>query len=496
MKNFFEKLRVEDWVVVWVSIPLLLLAALIPADLPSVPATLVGEVAWYNIGLLFAIVLVVLYVGCLLLRRPLKGLLPSLVVVFAVSLLAQVVAKIPAVSYYGFESVFFSVLFGLVIRNVWRVPAWMKPAIQGEFFIKIGVVCLGATILFSDVMKSVKKSSLAVFAFALLAAAAPFAALLVPPAAPTPPTDSVQADDLSPAATPQPLPTMPPSNAQNGTTVPNAALAAADITLYDADTGTNRVVSVRDFLIGAAACEMPPTWNDDTLLAQMVASHSYALALGAPMQVNSALCAGWTDTEVLKTRWGDDFTAYYSRFAALADGAAGALLCYGGAPAAACYHSISNGVTEASQNVWTSALPYLQGVASPWDKTADGYETTITYSCEQVDAILQGLGLEPETLADTAPAAWFGAAQLDEAGYVASMSVCGEAFSGTRLRRALALRSTCFTVQYADGTFTFTTRGYGHCVGLSQHGAQSMAEGGADWREILTYYFPGCEVVE
>ena len=105
MKNFFEKLRVEDWVVVWVSIPLLLLAALIPADLPSVPATLVGEVAWYNIGLLFAIVLVVLYVGCLLLRRPLKGLLPSLVVVFAVSLLAQVVAKIPAVSYYGFESV-------------------------------------------------------------------------------------------------------------------------------------------------------------------------------------------------------------------------------------------------------------------------------------------------------------------------------------------------------------------------------------------------------
>ena len=154
MKNFFEKLRVEDWVVVWVSIPLLLLASLIPADLPSVPATLVGEVAWYNIGLLFAIVLVVLYAGCLMLRRPLKGLLPSLVVVFAVSLLAQVVAKIPAISYYGFESVFFSVLFGLVIRNVWRVPAWMKPAIQGEFFIKIGVVCLGATILFSDVMKS------------------------------------------------------------------------------------------------------------------------------------------------------------------------------------------------------------------------------------------------------------------------------------------------------------------------------------------------------
>lgn len=154
MKNFFEKLRTEDWVVVWVSIPLLVLALTVPMRLPNVPSTLVGEVAWYNIVYLFVIVAAVLYAGMALLRRPMKGLLPSLAAVFAVSLVAQVVAKIPAVSYYGFESVFFSVLFGLVIRNAWHVPAWMKPAIQGEFFIKIGVVCLGATILFSDVMKS------------------------------------------------------------------------------------------------------------------------------------------------------------------------------------------------------------------------------------------------------------------------------------------------------------------------------------------------------
>lgn len=154
MKKWFEQFRVEDWTAVWVSIPLLVMAVLVPKNIPSVPSTLVGEVAWYNIALLFAIVLVVLYAGSALMRRPMRGLLPSLVAVFAVSLLAQVVAKIPEVSYYGFESVFFSVIFGLAIRNLFRVPAWMKPAIQGEFFIKIGVVCLGATILFSDVMKS------------------------------------------------------------------------------------------------------------------------------------------------------------------------------------------------------------------------------------------------------------------------------------------------------------------------------------------------------
>ena len=58
------------------------------------------------------------------------------------------------------------------------------------------------------------------------------------------------------------------------------------------------------------------------------------------------------------------------------------------------------------------------GVAS-WDKTADGSGLTITYSCEQVDAILQGLGLEPgDTGWTPPPAAWFGAAQLDEAGHM------------------------------------------------------------------------------
>ena len=75
-------------------------------------------------------------------------------VVFAVSLLAQYIAKIPAVKYYGFEAVFFSVIFGLIIRNCFHIPDWLKPAIQGEFFIKIGVVCLGATILIRDFLTS------------------------------------------------------------------------------------------------------------------------------------------------------------------------------------------------------------------------------------------------------------------------------------------------------------------------------------------------------
>ena len=154
MKKWLAQFKTEDWVVVAVSAVLLALAALIPNYLPRIPKDLLSFENWQNTLYLFIIVLGALYIGWLMLGKPLKGLFISLMAVFSVSLVAQIVAAIPQVSYYGFESVFFSVIFGLLIRNLFHVPAWMKPAIQSEYFIKIGVVCLGATILFSDVMKS------------------------------------------------------------------------------------------------------------------------------------------------------------------------------------------------------------------------------------------------------------------------------------------------------------------------------------------------------
>lgn len=152
MKRFLT----EDWVVTFLSIPLLIIA-FFAGDLnggPKIPETLITLDAWKNIGIFFIIALTILFVGNRLLGRPMRGLLVSFIVIFAIAVLAQWVAKLEVVKFYGFEAVFFSVLFGLLVRNLFRVPEWLKPAIQGEFFIKIGVVCLGATVLFSDVMKS------------------------------------------------------------------------------------------------------------------------------------------------------------------------------------------------------------------------------------------------------------------------------------------------------------------------------------------------------
>ena len=72
--------------------------------------------------------------------------------------------------------------------------------------------------------------------------------------------------------------------------------------------------------------------------------------------------------------------------------------------------------------------------------------------------------------------------------------VGGKAVSGGEIRKALGLRSSNFDLAYNDGNFTFTVRGYGHGIGMSQYGADYLAGQGKNYKEILLHYYPGCTV--
>jgi uncharacterized integral membrane protein (TIGR00698 family) len=74
-------------------------------------------------------------------------------IVFILSALAFFVAGNSTVNYYGLEVVFWALIFGLVISNFLGVPEWLKTAIKTEFFIKIGLVLLGAEVLFTTIAK-------------------------------------------------------------------------------------------------------------------------------------------------------------------------------------------------------------------------------------------------------------------------------------------------------------------------------------------------------
>ena len=268
-----------------------------------------------------------------------------------------------------------------------------------------------------------------------------------------------------------------------------------------ADQSAGAVVSVprREYLIGAVAAEMPISWPDEALKAQAIAAHSYALycrdhaaePASGWLSVDPVRRQGYLTDAVLRSYWGTAYEENYARLSALVDSVLTDVLYYGSAPAGASYFAISNGMTEASENVWGTALPYLVAVDSSTDLNADNYLYTVQFTAEQMQQALAGLSLLPDP---AAPASWFGEAALTPSGYVASLPVCGQSVTGPALRKALGLRSACFTVQYQEGSFLLTTKGYGHGVGLSQWGAKALAEQGQSAEEILAHYFPGTEL--
>lgn len=154
MKKWLKQFTSEDWIIVFAGAVILLLATVFPESMPRLPKTLTFLSDWLSAGYMFLFVLVLTYVTSALLHRPLKGIFPSLLIIFGLTLIAQLIASIPAVKAYGFEPVFFAVILGLLVSNIFKLPEWLKSAVQSEFYIKIGIICLGSTILFGEVMKS------------------------------------------------------------------------------------------------------------------------------------------------------------------------------------------------------------------------------------------------------------------------------------------------------------------------------------------------------
>lgn len=93
-------------------------------------------------------------IGGVLMKKSLKSIFKAFPIIFVLSMGAQFIASSGIMKDLGLETVLFSLIIGLIISNVFKVPSWLKSGIQSEFYIKIGLVMLGASVLFSEIMKA------------------------------------------------------------------------------------------------------------------------------------------------------------------------------------------------------------------------------------------------------------------------------------------------------------------------------------------------------
>lgn len=138
----FKSLRTEDWVATLIGAFILVLVILVPSVMKD--------------KIYFSIIIAILtYLGYRFMGNKDKGqYLISFVVIYILALAASYLSGLPSIKTIGLESVFFAVLIGLLIRNTVGLPKWLEPAVKSEYYIKAGLVILGSSILFKEIMRA------------------------------------------------------------------------------------------------------------------------------------------------------------------------------------------------------------------------------------------------------------------------------------------------------------------------------------------------------
>lgn len=244
------------------------------------------------------------------------------------------------------------------------------------------------------------------------------------------------------------------------------------------------------YLIGVLLCEIPGNFHVEAQKAQAVVARTYTLRTvnykekhdGDAICTDPGCCQGYRDPVDYLSEGGQTSRIDLARFAVTET--VGRVLTYQGNLIDATYFSCSGGQTEDALAVWGEDIPYLQSVPSPGEEDAEHYRDCVQMTAEEFqDALGENL---PGT-----PNSWFGKIAYTKGGGVASMWIGEKKYQGTELRSLLGLRSTAFSLVVSSDKIVITTRGFGHRVGMSQYGAQAMAQSGKEYQEILMHYYPG-----
>lgn len=250
------------------------------------------------------------------------------------------------------------------------------------------------------------------------------------------------------------------------------------------------IVPVDDYLRSVVPEEMPVDWPAEAIKAQSVAARSFALASrGRHASEGYDLCT--TTHCQLYTGTAAEKSASNAAIKATR----GEVLTYGGKPIEALFHTDSGGMTENSEDVWGSHVPYLRAAKDtpaktmPWTKTISraDLERKLAAKGHAIGKV-RSLVLSPLTIGRSAK-------DRTTSGRVKTMTVKGTkgtaTLSGTTWRSLLGLKSTLFDAKLTKDAVTFTGYGSGHGLGISQWGAERMAAKGASYAEILHHYYTG-----
>lgn len=247
-------------------------------------------------------------------------------------------------------------------------------------------------------------------------------------------------------------------------------------------------VLVEDYLYGVVPKEMPPSWNVEALRAQSVAARTFALKNRKRHSAEGFDLCSTSHCQVY-----EGMPAEMRTTTEAVDSTRGEVLFYKGAIMDALFHTDSGGMTESSEYVWGSPVPYLRAVTEvqmqtqPWNRTISMSEFAQKLEKNgRAIGTLKEVRLSPLTVGK-------GSSDRSPSGRVRSAEFVGTkgriTLSGNELRSLFSLPSTLFSIRVGKTDINFSGYGSGHGLGLSQWGAKAFADKGKSYKDILFHYY-------
>ena len=268
-------------------------------------------------------------------------------------------------------------------------------------------------------------------------------------------------------------------------------------------TKTNEVeeVALDTYLCNVVSAEMPADFEKEALKAQAIVARTYTIYKinnkkhdNADICDDSTCCQAWISKEDRLARWEENKEEKWNKIEECVNETKGKIITYDNQPINAFFHSNSGGKTELPVDVWGggSNMPYLQVVETAGEDGYTQYNSEVELTNEEILEKLKEKYSDIQI--DFNNDEDIKIVEYTSSERVKTIKFGNHEISGTEARSIFGLKSTNFEVTKEDGKIKFTVKGYGHGVGMSQTGADSMAKSGSSAEDIIKHFYVGVEI--
>lgn len=269
-------------------------------------------------------------------------------------------------------------------------------------------------------------------------------------------------------------------------------------------------IPLESYIRGVVAAEMPAKFHIEALKAQALTARTFIINrinkndfTDMRRWGNRAKSAIVTDAiqhqvfltdKDLRKKWGPLYSSNMKKLTYAVQSTQGKIITYKGSPIYAAFFSTSNGRTENSEDYFSFKYPYLRSVDSFWDKRSPEYERVQTWKMSELVKQIQRKTRKILHLPASSGHPFIHILKRTMGNRIERLEIGNRKFSGREIREVLNLPSTDFSIQIRKSQVKLITRGYGHGVGMSQWGANFMAQSGAKANAIIHHYYHGVKI--